>query len=105
MNLPQPKMFLWDALIELGYKDRINGATEDEILWKNYDPSEEELAAIEAKKNELKTAYDNLAYSRLRKMEYDKLNQYEMMYNDQVNGTTTWQDAIEAIKAKYPKPE
>jgi hypothetical protein len=21
------------------------------------------------------------------------------------NGTTTWQDAINAIKAKYPKPE
>ncbi len=36
---------------------------------------------------------------------YNSLNQFEMMYNDQINGTTTWKDAIEAIKAKYPKPE
>jgi len=29
--------------------------------------------------------------------------QLDMMYHDQVNGTTTWQDAINAVKAKYPK--
>ena len=26
-----------------------------------------------------------------------------MQYDDEVNGTTTWKDAIEAIKAKWPK--
>ena len=40
-----------------------------------------------------------------RKAEYDKLNQDEMRFDDLVNGTTTWQDAIIAIKNKYPKPE
>jgi len=35
---------------------------------------------------------------------YQELNQDEMRYDDQVNNTTTWIDAIKAIKAKYPKP-
>lgn len=30
--------------------------------------------------------------------------QLDMQYWDSVNGTTTWQDAIEAIKTQYPKP-
>jgi hypothetical protein len=40
----------------------------------------------------------------LRAAEYAKLNQYEMMYNDKINGTNTWGEAIEAIKLKFPKP-
>ena len=43
-------------------------------------------------------------YSRDRKEEYDKLNQDEMRFDDLQNSTTTWVDAIKAIKAKYPKP-
>jgi len=30
--------------------------------------------------------------------------QLDMQYHDAVNGTTTWKDAVLAIKAKYPKP-
>ena len=58
----------------------------------------DELAQIEAE-------FNATAYIKLRKAEYDKLNQYEMMFDDQLNGTTTWVDAINAIKAQYPKPE
>jgi hypothetical protein len=43
-------------------------------------------------------------YSRDRKDKYDKLNQDEMRYDDLVNSTTTWQDAIAAIKKAHPKP-
>ena len=43
-------------------------------------------------------------YKGLRKTEYDKLNQYEMQFDDQRDGTTTWVDAINAIKAAHPKP-
>lgn len=39
-----------------------------------------------------------------RKQEYEKLNQFEMQYDDLINNTTTWKDAISAIKGKYPKP-
>ena len=49
--------------------------------------------------------YDNSikTYSQKRKEEYDQLNQYEMMFDDQRDGTTTWVDTINEIKAKYPK--
>jgi flagellar basal body rod protein FlgB len=52
----------------------------------------------------LQAEYDALEYARNRKVEYDALNQFEMQYDDKLNGTTTWDDAIDAIKAKYPKP-
>jgi hypothetical protein len=32
-------------------------------------------------------------------------DQLDMQYWDSENGTTTWKDAIDAIKAKYPKPQ
>ena len=47
--------------------------------------------------------YDALAYARSRKEEYDKLNQFELISDDSINGTTTHKDAILAIKAKFPK--
>jgi hypothetical protein len=43
-------------------------------------------------------------YRDTRKVAYAELNQDEMRYDDMVNGTNTWGEAIEAIKAKYPKP-
>ena len=58
---------------------------------------------IQAKQAELKTAYDALAYARSRKEEYDKLNQFELISDDSINGTTTHKDAVLAIKAKCPK--
>lgn len=60
-------------------------------------------ADIEAKLAELKAAYDKLAYARSRREEYVKLNQFELISDDSINGTTTHKDAILAIKAKYPK--
>jgi len=42
-------------------------------------------------------------WSEKRKAKYDALNQFEMQYDDQVNSTTTWVDAIAAIKAEIPK--
>ena len=30
--------------------------------------------------------------------------QLDMQYWDSVNGTTTWKDAIEAVKTEHPKP-
>ena len=54
------------------------------------------LATIQAE-------YDSKQYQRDRKAEYDKLNQFEMQFDDQRDGTTTWVDAINGIKDKYPK--
>lgn len=58
---------------------------------------------IQAEVQRLQAEYDSQEYARLRKAEYDKLNQFEMQFNDQRDGTTTWVDAINAIKAKFPK--
>lgn len=77
--------------------------TGEEITWldnNQIQPSEQEIAAEIIK---LQAEHDNQEYARQRKAEYDKLNQFEMQFNDQRDGTTTWVDAINEIKAKYPK--
>jgi hypothetical protein len=49
--------------------------------------------------------YNNVKYVVEREKEYPSLpEQLDMQYWDAINGTTTWQDAINAVKAKYPKP-
>jgi hypothetical protein len=60
-------------------------------------------AEIDAEIIRLKAEYDAQEYARNRKEEYDSLNQFEMQYDDEEDGTTTWKDAIDAIKTKYPK--
>ena len=43
-------------------------------------------------------------YATLRQQEYpSREEQFDMQFHDQVNGTTTWRDTIQAIKDKYPK--
>jgi len=58
---------------------------------------------IKSEETRMQSEYDSQEYSRNRKAEYDALNQLEMQYDDKANGTTTWEDAIAAIKKKYPK--
>ena len=44
------------------------------------------------------------SYAELRQQEYpSREEQLDMMYWDKVNGTTVWEDTIQAIKDKYPK--
>ena len=63
-------------------------------------PTDAELATELAR---LQTIYTSQAYARSRKAAYDLLNQNEMRYDDLTNSTTTWPDAIAAIKAEFPK--
>ena len=63
-----------------------------------------DMALVNAEVTRLQAAYDAQAYSRSRKAKYDLLNQDEMRYDDLINSTTTWQDAIAAIKLAHPKP-
>ena len=64
-------------------------------------PTEEEIQTELDSQNLEWTANE---YARNRKAEYDTLNQFELQFDDKANDTTTWDDAIEAIKAKHPKP-
>ena len=44
-------------------------------------------------------------YARDRATSYPSIQeQLDMQYWDSVNGTTTWKDAIEAVKTENPKP-
>ena len=70
---------------------RANGVTEP--TW----------AKIQEYKTAMQAEYDVLDYSRKRKAAYDELNQYELMYDDKVNSTDKWGEAIAAIKTKFPK--
>jgi len=45
----------------------------------------------------------DMTYAQKRKTEYTLLNQFEMQFDDQRDSTTTWVDAINTIKGKYPK--
>jgi len=44
-------------------------------------------------------------YAQYRVDAYPSIgDQLDMQYHDGVNGTTTWKDAIAAVKTKYQKP-
>tara|TARA_R110000868_G_scaffold122814_1_gene325669 strand:+ start:758 stop:1051 length:294 start_codon:yes stop_codon:yes gene_type:complete len=76
----------------------------DELEWMDSGQTEPTQSEIDAEVIRLQAEYDALEYSRLRKAKYDLLNQDEMRYDDVKNSTTTWVDAIDAIKSAHPKP-
>ena len=54
---------------------------------------------------QMQADFDAKQYQRSRAAEYPSLaEQLDMQYHDSINGTTTWADAIQAVKDKYPKP-
>ena len=75
----------------------------DELEWLDTTQTEPTQAEIDAEVIRLQDIYDSQEYARNRKAEYDKLNQFELQFDDQLNGTTTWVDAISAIKQEFPK--
>ena len=74
---------------------------EDVITWIT---SEIAQAEIDAEVIRLQAVYDSQEYARNRKVEYDQLNQFEMQFDDDRDGTTTWVDTINEIKGRHPKP-
>ena len=103
-------MITANGLIQLGYTPEVDFTLQDDsdgngVYIKSWISSDAQptISAIEAAEVEWQTAYDAQAYARNRKAEYDQLNQYEMMFDDKENSTTTWVDKINEIKARYPK--
>ena len=90
-----------EALAMAVAAQRINGAYIKEWISSDAQPT---VSAIEAAEVLWQAAYDGQAYARARKAKYDLLNQDEMRYDDTKNSTTTWVDAIDAIKVAHPKP-
>jgi len=82
----------------------VEGEGVDKITWLNNTPviSNEDILA---KQVELKTAYDAKQYQRDRKKAYPHIgDQLDMQYHDKKDGTTTWEDAVQAVKDAHPKP-
>ena len=74
-----------------------------EIEWHSTDITQPTDAEITAEITRLQAEYDSQAYARSRKQEYDKLPQFEMQFDDQRDGTSTWVDSINEIKERFPK--
>ena len=70
------------------------------VTWMTTPISEADIATEQTR---LQAEYDSQEYARNRKAEYDQLNQFEMIFDDDRDGTTTWVDTINEIKGRHPK--
>ena len=89
-----------DALVSVDNNDI------DKITW-NEGTSVISKEDIQAKQAELQTAFDAKQYQRDRVGEdgYPNIgDQLDMLFHDKKDGTTTWEDAVQAIKDANPKP-
>ena len=79
----------------------VNAEDFEQITWLN-GTTPISKADIQAKQAELQTAYDAKQYQRDRV--YPSIGeQLDMQYWDNVNGTTTWKDAVAKVKSDNPK--
>ena len=101
MNI-QPNVIDAIKSINTAAQVSVSGNDINNITWEN-GTVEIAIADIQTELNNLQAAYNAQAYARSRKAAYDLLNQDEMRYDDLINSTTTWQDAIAAIKTECPK--
>jgi len=78
----------------------------DDLEWLDQNQTQPTDAEITAEIARLQAEYEAKSYARSRAAEYPSLQeQLDMQYWDAINGTTTWAEAIAAVKTKYPKPE
>jgi hypothetical protein len=78
------------------------GVIGDRIKWNDPDNEQPTEAEIDAEIVRLQAEYDANQYQRDR--QYPSIgDQLDMQYHDQIDGTTTWKDAIAKVKADNPK--
>ena len=76
----------------------------DQITWTGEPQCTKE--EWEIAKAELQAEYDSKQYQRDRATSYPIIqDQLDMMYWDRKNGTKTWEESIDKVKADNPKPE
>ena len=99
----KPEPTILEAILAINPAAEVGVHSNDinKISWFDTAPISNE--DILAKQTELQAEYDANEYARVRK--YPPLDtQLDMQYHDKVDGTTTWQDAIQAVKDANPKP-
>ena len=104
-NLDTPNWYGWRTHDDNGNKipNDQRMCWEHTIVIKNgaVKPTKQEL---ENKIQELITEYNSKQYQRDRAKDYPLIQeQLDMQYWDKINGTNKWQQAINAVKQKYPK--
>jgi hypothetical protein len=81
----------------------VSGDNINTITWENGTtpiPANEILE----KQQELITEYNSNQYQRDRAKEYPSIQeQLDLQYWDKINNTNKWEEAINAVKTKYPK--
>lgn len=99
-------MNLTQALLNIrpGAQWEINGDTYEGLVWREGNtqekPTKEELDAEIAR---LRAEFINNEYQRQRAKEYPSVvDQLDILYHQGYDG---WKARIDAVKAKYPKPE
>ena len=95
------------------FKDKNNNiyGYDDEQVAQGFGADLEAVTDEEAKEintanfeKEDKERFDALTYAQKRAEKYPSIgDQNDMQYWDEVNGTTTWKDAIAKVKAEKPK--
>jgi hypothetical protein len=81
----------------------VSGDDINQITWHN-GTTPIPVNEILAKQQELITEYNSKQYQRDRAKDYPSIQeQLDMQYWDKINGTNKWQQAINAVKQKYPK--
>ena len=97
--------FIAQACVSLRseYGVSVEGNDLSKIIWSDNAVDIPTNAEIQVEADRLQDIYDSQEYARNRKAEYDQLNQFEMQFDDNRDGTTTWVDAINEIKGRYPK--
>jgi hypothetical protein len=74
------------------------------LIWQDPNTKPPTLEEVNAEILRLQAEYNNNQYQRDRAKEYPSIQeQLDLQYWDKVNGTNKWQQAINAVKQKYPK--
>jgi hypothetical protein len=93
-----------------GAHPEVSTDEDENLIWHDGNPTNITNQQITDKIAVLQAEYDAKQYQRDR-TEYPEKGGYpllgdqlDMIYHDQVDGTTTFKDAIKAIKDAHPKP-
>jgi hypothetical protein len=87
----------------------VNAEDINQITWHDGNPTNITNQQILDKQTELQADYDTKQYQRDRTKRpedggYPEIgDQLDMMWHDKKDDTTTWEDAVQAIKDKYSK--
>ena len=90
------------ASLRPGAQWTLNGEKYEGLEWLDTEQEKPSEAELIAECERLQAEYEAKEYQRLRASEYPSFaDQFDLLYH---GGYDAWKAAIDAVKAKYPKP-